>query len=187
MTLQFLGVEQGVLDSRIGQTSSLVHRSKARIVIHDSSMVAFSVIRNAANDPSTPLEKEVCSIDKLLYDGNALYAPVDETFVHHLPKNLLADAMMDFTRLTSDGYIKLVCDFCISTSRSALLDESADEILRNFFAPLANPHVTPDDLTTTELVSDDLLHGFHWSTLCDIKRFVGNALKANLEVLRLNA
>ena len=187
MPLQFLSIDPVILESSNGQFSELANASKSNLVIPDESTVAFRVICDAANDPSTLPENDVCSIDKLISCGCALYTPENESFVHHLPREMLADAMIDFTRLTSDGFVELVHKYCISLSQSLLYDQSADDMLRDSSAQNRIPRFTLENYEATEVDSDDLLKGFCWPTLCQFKEFVNAALEGDCELLRRDA
>ena len=177
MTLQFFGIEPNLFDSCAGRLSEC---SKSSLLVPDESMVAFSAIHTAATDPSTLPENEVCSIDKLICAGVTLYAPTNESFAHHLPRSLLEDAMIEFTRLTPDGFVAMVLNCSIAELYSELNNDSPDVILRE----LSDPTSTLQEHLSPKLETTDWLKQFHWDIICEFRGFVADALRMNLEVLR---
>ena len=147
---------------------------------------AFSVIQHAANDPSTLPENEVRSIDNVISHGAALYAAENESFAHHLTATQLADAMIDFTRLTSDDFVKLAHQYVISACY-ALQNDSPDQVLREFSGQSAEAASNVSNGASPKAKRSDWLDSFQWESLCELRTFLGNALQMDADVLRLNA
>ena len=146
-------------------------------------MVAFSVIKHAANDPSTLLEKEVSSIDKLSSGGVKLQTITDSSGIHHLSQNLLENAMMDFALLSPQDFTVLAMAFKISNDHNISEHETADSMLREF----RDTPQTPPQIDAAEPEVIDWLEKYHWDALSGLKDFVDNALKSKLDVYRTNA
>jgi len=189
MNLQFFTTDKPVLELSNDQLSRLVGESMDTFVVPTAAMVAFSVIRNAANDPSTLLEKEVSSIDKLNSGGVPLRKLANSQTVNHLPQSLLEDAMMDFAQLTPTDFTVMALNFQFSDKHDkhdVSNYESADSMLHEFneFHAANTTFNTKDSI---DLKEKDFLEQYHWNVLVELKGFVSNALKSKLNVFRKNA
>jgi len=194
MSLQFLSIDSAVVNSLSADISDLPRLAKSSVAFTDDEALAFSVVQYAANDPSTLPENEVCSIDKLISRGTPLYAKQNESFVNHLSSTELADAMIDFNRLTSDHFLELAHKFIVSVSYKLATDDDAqynspDRILRELSEQaFETPDAAVDnDDKSTKTEPSDWLNAFHWDSICKLRSFVETALQIDAEVLRLNA
>ena len=187
MPLQFYSIEAGALQTLDGSVSDLATCSHESLLISEESMVAFAVIRHAAAEPATLQNNEVSSIDKLIYGGVALYSPANDSFVHHLSQELVVDAMIDFARFAPDTFIEMVGEYVTYGLNLVLGDESPEQILHEYSALAADSPTISDSCQQTELSIDDILGGWHWAAISELKGFVGNSLKNKLELVRYTA
>ena len=183
MHLQFFSTDSSTLDLSSEEGSRLATGSKSMFFVPVASMVAFSVISSAANDPSTLLEKEVSSIDRLASGGVKLQTKLNSSDVYHLPQNLLENAMMDFAQLTPRDFVVLALNFEFANTRSTSNVDSADSLLHEF----QNADATLEQNDSIELEETDLLKQYHWTVLSGLKDFVKNALELKLAVFRISA
>ncbi|MDB4766187.1 hypothetical protein OAG71_00720, partial [bacterium] len=182
-SLQFFTTNRPIGTSSPEGLAQLPSGSTSTFRVPPASMVAFSVIRHAANDPSTLLEKEVSSIDKLFTGGDKLQTIANSLGIHHLPQNLLEDAMMDFSQLSARDFTALALTFEISHTHNTSDYETADSMLREFRDTIQ----TPPQIDAAELEVIDWLEKYHWNVLSGLKDFVDNALESKLDVYRTNA
>jgi len=178
MSLQFLSLERDVLERGNTTQSLLVGEQQAKFEVPQESMVAFSVIETAANDPSSLLRLELRAIDQLKSGGNKLKMIGKGSDTYHLPHEMLNDAMIDFTRLTQDAFSVLAMRYSFSLN---IEGESADALLREF----ATSETTVNQNCVNENKSTDWLNEYKWATLDGLREFIMHSLKTKREIVRI--